>query len=56
MRIFFNFLAKIFYFYRIFFKKLIFFIEGYANQEEADSTWGTGWRDNCDAVIEYSKE
>ena len=28
-------------------------IRGYANQAAADSAWGTGWRENCNAVIKY---
>jgi len=30
-------------------------IEGYADETEADEAWGTGWRDNCGAEINYSE-
>jgi hypothetical protein len=28
-------------------------IEGYADQESADAVWGEGWREECEARIEY---
>jgi len=28
-------------------------IQGKANQAVADAAWGTGWRNNCNAVINY---